>query len=262
MIDLIRLYSTLLFVCCFTIYIADLKPPEEGEDGDEPPKREDDAAAAAADGQDGLDSQWNKRMKERLEQMKSKKSRDMSITVSQKSGVNIGALASRQRRTSSSDSSSTVGQGRVREELEQQQGSIQFLTGDEDGTVEICVQSILASIKNPNRFTLKVTWAAADEEEEKRQKSKEGGGGLDSSAVLTNMGRLERDIQTLQNRVKACLNNADFNKEQEASFHQQSVSMNKAAFYWPMIHLVVILAAGFTQANHIVTYLRRHHIGV
>jgi hypothetical protein len=212
-------------------------------------------------GQEGLDSVWNQRMKERLEKMKSKKMRDMSITVTQKVGIS-GTLASRQRKMNSSNESTTVGQGRVREELEQQQGKIKFLTGDEDGTVEICVQSILASIKNPTRFSMKVTWAAADKEDLDRSTQQSGGKSLDSSQLTSQMSRLERDIQTLQNRVKACLNNADFNKDQEAAFHQQSISMNKAARYWPMIHLIVILLTGFTQANHIVHYFKTHHIGV
>jgi emp24/gp25L/p24 family/GOLD len=240
---------------------TDLKLSEDEDGGEQPSSQKDEPASAAANGEDGLDSQWNKRMKERLEQMKSKKMRDMSITVTQKSGV-AGALMASRQRTTNTDSSSTVGQGRVREELVQQEGSIQFLTGEEDGTVEICVQSVLASIKNPARFTLKVTWAAADEEGGEGNKPKKSGDSLDTSEVQSKMSRLERDIQTLQNRVKAILNNADFNKDQEAAFHQQSISMNKAATYWPMIHLIVILVTGFTQANHIVQYFRMHHIGV
>jgi hypothetical protein len=198
--------------------------------------------------------------------MKSRKMKDMSVTVTQKSGLASGALASRQRTTFNKDDgspSSTVGQGRVREELVQRKGSIQFLTGEEDGTVEICVQSILASIKNPSRFSIKVNMAAAEEDED-GQPQKDGSkkDGMNASQLQSNMSRLERDLQTLQNRVKACLNNADFNKDQEASFHAQSVAMNNAAKYWPIIHLIVILVTGFTQANHIVTYLKRHHIGI
>lgn len=247
--------------------IIDLKLPEIDEE--EP--LEEEKKEVEANAEDGMDSQWNKRMKERLEQMKSKKVKDMSITVTQKSGLASGALASRQRKTYNKDDGSaaatTVGQGRVREELVERKGSIRFLTGEEDGTVEICIQSILASINNPARFSLNVKMSASDEEDEEegsaeKKKRTKKSSSLDTSQVQNNMSRLERDLQTLQNRVKACLNNADFNKDQEADFHQQSVSMNNAAKYWPMIHLIVILVTGFTQVNHIVTYLRKHHIGV
>ena len=233
--------------------------PDEDEEEEVP--KEEKKEEEAAKPEDGMDSQWNKRMKERLEQMKSKKMKDMSVTVTQKSGLGSGALASRQRKTFNDGSSSSVGQGRVREELFQRKGSIRFLTGEEDGTVEICVQSILASIKNPTRFSIKVNMAASDEEDDGEQKERKEKS-LDTNQVTNNMSRLERDLQTLQNRVKACLNNADFNKDQEASFHEKSISMNNAAKYWPMIHLIVILVTGFTQANHIVTYLKRHHIGI
>jgi hypothetical protein len=250
-----------IFVTVFSCSgsFTDLKIPADDESVEEAPIKE--KEPVPENGQEGLDNQWNKRMKERLEKMKSKKMRDMSITVTQKAGIS-GPLSNRQRKMNSSNESLTVGQGRVREELDQQQGTIKFLTGEEDGTVEICVQSILAAIKNPVRFTMKVTSVAADKEDGESSTVQSDGKSLDTSQLTSQMGRLERDIQTLHNRVKACLNNADFNKDQEAAFHQQSISMNKAARYWPMIQLIVILLTGFTQANHIVQYFRTHHIGV
>ena len=87
----------------------------DDEDGDEITKKDEEAPPQG----EGLDTQWNQRMKERLEQMKSKKMRDMSITVTQKSGISAGALASRQRKTNTNSELSTVRQGRVREELVQ-----------------------------------------------------------------------------------------------------------------------------------------------
>jgi hypothetical protein len=245
----------------------DLVIPEE----DEEDKTAAAAAAAAEEdpaakpGEDGLDSQWNKRMKDRLERMKSKKIRDVSLTVTQKSGL-TGALSSRQRRTYNKDDSTTTGQGRVREELSQKSGKVHFLTGQNDGTVEICVQSVLASIKNPARFALRVSMAAAPEPETAPEASEEGKDGskegLAHAEITSNLSRLDRDLQTLHNRVKACLNNADFNKDQEAAFHNQSVDMNRAATYWPLIQLMILIITGFTQANHIVRYLKTHHIGI
>jgi hypothetical protein len=101
-----------------------------------------------------------------------------------------------------------------------------------------------------------------DDDEQDPKTSKKGWDSLDANEISSKMSRLQRDLQTLQNRVKACLNNADFNKDQEAAFHEQSVSMNRAATYWPIIQLMVLLVTGFTQANHIVRYLKQHHIGI
>jgi hypothetical protein len=36
--------------------------------------------------------------------------------------------------------------------------------------------------------------------------------------------------------------------------------MNRASQYWPIIHLVVLLVTGFTQANHIIRFFKSRHI--
>lgn len=222
---------------------------------------------------DGMDSQWNKRMKERLERIKSKKLRDTSVTVSQKGGSIAGTSNNKQR--SGYDATGklvTSGSGRVREELSDRNGRIEYLTGEEGGMVEICVQSILASTRKPARFYIRILDVASDQEydnglddnddddrvsrKQQEQAKTKDPDHLEHKDITTKMSRLERDLQTLQNRVKACLNNADYNKEQEALFHEQSISMNRASKYWPIIQLTVLIVTGFTQANHIVRYLK------
>jgi len=222
----------------------------------------------------GLDSQWNQKMRERLDRIKSKKLRDTSVTVTQK-GSTVGATHNKQTTTYDGEGYLvTTGSGRIREELVQPKGRIEFLTGKDAGTVEVCVQSILASTKKPARFFLKVDTEASDNEYDdddgyydddshvSESAKKKDPDHLEHRELSTKMTRLERDLQTLQNRVRACLNNADFNKDQETLFHEQSVSMNRATKYWPIIQLIVLLVTGFTQANHIVRYLKTHHIGL
>jgi len=224
--------------------------------------------------EDGMDTQWNKRMRERLERIRSKKLRDTSITVSQK-GLDLLSITNSNQTTSYDEAGTLVtsGTGRVREELAQKQGRIEFLTGRDSGTVDICVQSVLATIKKPARFHLQVDMAASDNEyddddryldddDSVKQKKEKDPDHLEHKELTTKMSRLERDLQTLHNRVKACVNNADYNKDQEALFHEQSISMNRASRYWPIIQLTVLLVTGFTQANHIVRYLKSHHIGM
>jgi len=223
------------------------------------------AKEQGADAADGPDAEWNRRMKEKLERMKAKKMRDMSITVTQKVGL-TGTLASRQRKRYGEEK--VTGQGRVREELVHRQGTIEFLTGEEDGSVDICIQSIVANRNSPSRIALNVTMSVAAEraEEETRRTAERAADNNNNNMghedASNEMSRLERDLQTLGNRVRAILNNADFNKDQEVAFHDQSIAMSRAAQYWPMIQVAVILIAGFTQANHIVQYMRTHHIGI
>jgi len=256
----------------------DLQTPDSLAAVDKGNERKEEQEKADSDN-NGLDTQWNKRMKERLERIKSKKLRDTSLTVSQK-GSSLGGANPKQ--LSGYDSTGllvTSGSGRVREELSDRKGRIEFLTGEEGGTVEICVQSILASTKKPARFYLRVDMQASDQEydngidddddddddrvsQKKKQTKTKDPEHLEHKEITTKMSRLERDLQTLQNRVKACLNNADYNKDQEIIFHEQSISMNRASKYWPIIQLTVLIVTGFTQANHIVRYLKSHHIGI
>lgn len=232
---------------------------------------------------EGLDTQWNKRMKERLERIKTKKLRDTSITISQK-GTSLGGLGGTENNQRSRYDADgllvTSGTIRIREDLSDARGRIEFMTDDGGGTVEICIQSILASAKKPKRFHLRVDMKASDQEYDdglsnddndienvsnqtrRTATSMKDPEHLEHPEITTKMSRLERDLKTLQNRVKACLNNADYNKDQEALFHEQSISMNRATMYWPIIQLAVLIVTGFTQANHIVRYLKAHHIGI
>ena len=134
--------------------------PDEGLVETSRRTEEDEAQDKAQEGE-GLDSQWNKRMKERLERIKAKKLRDTSITVSQK-----GAMLNNNnnKQTTSYDAKGNLvisGSGRIREELASKQGRIEFSTGKDSGTVEVCVQSILASTKKPARFHIRVDMAAS-----------------------------------------------------------------------------------------------------
>ena len=237
-------------------------------DEDDQGKSEFEATGSVVADKDG-ESKWNEKMKDKLERMKNKKVRDMSITVTQKGGT-AGSTASRQRKTMMSvdDRIRMSGQGRVREELKQKKGEIDFRTGDNDGKVDICVQALSATLAKPTRFALNITIQQTEDELEKDKEKLEaasgggsGGDTLEVNAVQREMSRLERDMQTLNNRIQTILSNADYNKDQEVTFHEQSVGMNRAATYWPIIQLAILLITGFTQANHIVNFMKSRHIG-
>lgn len=258
-------------IITFNYDAPDLVIPDESMEDAQRNAKEKDPPSDPEQG-NGLDSQWNARMKERLERMKSKKLRDTSITVSQKDSKMPSA--NQNTEIDSDGNLVTSGHGRVREELTQTEGRIEFMTSKIAGNLEVCVQSILASTKKPARIHIQADMAASDREYDdddqvfdddddgtaKKKEKTNDPEHLEHKEISTKMSRLERDLHTLKSRVKACQNNADFNKEQEAAFHLQSISMNRAARYWPIIQLTVLLVTGFTQANHIVRYLKSHHI--
>mmetsp|Transcript_24962 Transcript_24962/g.30685 ORF Transcript_24962/g.30685 Transcript_24962/m.30685 type:complete len:248 (-) Transcript_24962:740-1483(-) len=70
----------------------------------------------------------------------------------------------------------------------------------------------------------------------------------------------ERILTTMIKTTNALLQNADSIKDEESGFHQKSVDMNSASKWWPMMHVVVLLVTGFTQANHVIKFFKSRHI--
>jgi len=64
----------------------------------------------------------------------------------------------------------------------------------------------------------------------------------------------------LKNEMSVILREADFAKEREMVFHGQSISMNAASMWWPIIQLSVLLLTGFTQAMHMIGFFKSRHI--
>ena len=71
---------------------------------------------------------------------------------------------------------------------------------------------------------------------------------------------LDRVVANLVKEANLLLSTADQIKDEEAAFHQKSIDMNSASKWWPMLHIMVLLATGFTQANHIVSFFKSRHI--
>jgi hypothetical protein len=213
-------------------------------------------------GEAGLDSEYQRRMNNRSNSKRPEMS-DMSITVKQK----VPSRSASRQRGDPGDDATVRTKSRVREEISQQTGFINFKTIDEEseeGGVDICVQSIVASPHTPVRFNLYVdvnedmaedSWIDSFVTNEVVIQTMEQ---VNEAKVV--MSQLEKDMRSLTNRVRTIMNSADYNKEQEAEFHDQSVQMNRAASYWPIIRLIFLFLTGFVQVNHIITYMKSRHI--
>lgn len=199
-------------------------------------------------GIDGLDSGYNRRMQKKLDRMSTP---GLTLTVSQKLKNQIKI---EQR---NDDKGRSYGVGRMREDCKKE-GSLLFQTSEEDGTVNVCIHSIGSSIDKPMRLYLNVIVdedKATDSYEPDKEAMMQQAG-----EIKETMTRLERDFQSLTNRVRTIINSADYNKEQEVEFHEHSVSMNRAASYWPIIRLVFLFVTGLAQVNHIVGFMKAHRI--
>ncbi|CAJ1942474.1 unnamed protein product [Cylindrotheca closterium] len=199
-------------------------------------------------GKDGLDSAFNKRMQRKLERFGTP---GLTLTVSQKLQNQV-PIENR-----NDEKGRSYGVGRMREDCKKE-GSLLFQTSEGDGIVNVCIHALGASIDKPMRIYINVVVdedkATDSYEPDKEAMMKQAG------EVKETMTRLERDFQSLTNRVRTISNSADYNKEQEVEFHDHSVSMNRAASYWPIIRLVFLIITGIAQANHIIGFMKAHRI--
>lgn len=186
---------------------------------------------------------------------------DLSIVVHQRS-ENPNVQPWRRRRPLESDNTmDRKGTGRVRVELDEgEKGTIPFYTGSVDGPVEICTQSMSAHPDAPSRVALNVTMRPTEESEllEENVETNEDNG--QQQQARRHISRMTADLNGMERKIRTILSNADYAKEQEIQFHEQSIAMNRASQYWPMIHLVVLLITGFTQANHIIRFFKSRRV--
>ena len=150
----------------------------------------------------------------------------------------------------------------VVKDLETKKGSIKFTTVV-DGKVSICVQSLTASAISPTPISLRVTESPAGEESLSPPKEAEAVLKVDNQSqrrAKEHFSQMEQTLNSLISKTEMILRQADFAKELEVEFHEQSIAMNKASQWWPIVQLCVLLVTGFTQANHMVQFFRKHHI--
>jgi hypothetical protein len=157
-------------------------------------------------------------------------------------------------------------QGKFIKDLDAKKGSVEYLT-KQDGQVSICVQSLTASAVNPTPISLRVTESPAGGESVGPPKEATSevapGEQLDSQSqrnAKVHFSQMEKTLSGLISKTDMILRQADYAKELEVEFHEQSIAMNKASQWWPILQLSVLLITGFTQANHMIQFFRKHHI--
>jgi len=187
--------------------------------------------------------------------------RDTWITI-----VHKGTTVQEERQKRGKDLGGTV---ELKEQIKEEEGVTLFNTGFYDGEVQVCFQCLSSRSTSPSRVSITIDQQYSHIFE-KKKKDKEEAAKLANLAqndlstgqqnAKSHMTRMELSINALNDKVEVILSNANYAKDQEIQFQQQSRDMNKASLYWPMLHLFVLLITGFTQANHIVRYFKQKHI--
>jgi len=132
-----------------------------------------------------------------------------------------------------------------------------------EGKVSICLNDRTHSA---SFVSLKITESAVDSADVGESDNHSGlKKEIDKSDAVqkkanVHMTDMEKHLTGMVGETKMLLTMADLIKNEEATFHQQSLDMNSASKWWPIIHLSVLLVTGFTQVNHMINFFKHRHI--
>lgn len=138
----------------------------------------------------------------------------------------------------------------VSQELKDTKGSFVHRI-HEDATADVCIRASTASASNPMRFHLRIEEVGDFDPDELEKNAL--GADHHWSFLETQMDRIEHEMHGI-------IAEADFFKERDAVYHQQTDDMHKATTFWPILHIGILLITGFTQANHIVRFFQSRRI--
>lgn len=188
------------------------------------------------------------------------KSRDMNILVVSRPVTQLGKnIISKKDPTKFNNKGK--GTQKLTHQIENVEGTLVFETGGIDGHVEICVQSLSASRVNPARIALNITArAAVDEMAVVDQPQNEPPLVLDPSQMLSYYtSGITEEMTRLHTRMREVVANAEYSRDVEVGFHQQSVELNKAVFYWPAFRILILIVAGVVQVTSVLNYMKSRH---
>ena len=118
-----------------------------------------------------------------------------------------------------------------------------------DGTANICIRASGASSIEPMRFSLQLSKKTGDEASLLTKK--------EADDHLSNMAT---ELERIEQAIEKILREADFAKDNDEVFHSQTEAMHKAAMFWPIVQVCVLIMTGFTQASHIVRFFKSRRI--
>jgi hypothetical protein len=152
-----------------------------------------------------------------------------------------------------------------REPLKQRSGSFDYRTGAlEGGTLEVCIQSYTATTDSPSRVAFTVATPSNVHEIEQALQSErtELYERMNVATKLVNAetSRITTELVRMHRRAKALADDGQYSKQNEEEFHNESIKLNRAVQYWPMLRIAILLLGGYMQVTHVVAYMKSRHI--
>lgn len=84
--------------------------------------------------------------------------------------------------------------------------------------------------------------------------------GQGTANVEDHLTHMELEMKRIKGAMMDILRQSDFAKDKDHEMHKQFETLNSTTFYWPMIHIFVLLVTGFAQVRNIVHFFKSRRI--
>ena len=127
-----------------------------------------------------------------------------------------------------------------------EKGSVSFRSVS-SGVHKICAQVLLASPDRPVRISLE---AETGEDSEH----------YDRLHVDEHLSDIQIQVLKLNDEMVEVLSEADYMKGIEVDFHNQSINMNSASKWWPIIQLCILVMMALVQFLHMRKFFEKRKL--
>lgn len=161
------------------------------------------------------------------------------------------------------------GTRKLRTDITEKHGQLEFYTGERDGFVELCVQAYMATRATPRRIALRIQ-KHYTEEHERREAAAEKKAQADAVKVPDSMqtdmlvkvetSRITTELERLAVRARDCGTVSRTAQKRDEEFHLTSMKLHRAVRWYPIFRVAILIVAGYLQASHVVRYMKNRHI--
>jgi hypothetical protein len=133
----------------------------------------------------------------------------------------------------------------MKKQLVEREGEIKYTT-DNDGIYTFCVvQTHVKPSDAPARLKI-VVYFGYDIVHKKSSSSKE-----------EHYDVVNRNLRVLNDMIDLTMTEADYQKEREMEHHSNTLAMNSAAVWWPLCQILMLIAIGFLQMQHLKDFFKK-----
>ena len=72
--------------------------------------------------------------------------------------------------------------------------------------------------------------------------------------------QVNMEVHRLNDEMTMILNEADYQKHKEITYHMQTERMNSAALWWPMVQIGILIATGILQVQNLKRFFKSNKL--